>query len=204
MSTSNPPPGWYPDQTPGQERYWDGSAWTTECRPASTLRYPPPPPQTSSTLSRPLADYGQRLGGWLIDLVVVGIVSIPFLLVFHAVRHSHTVLIGDRSVVHQTGFYVGPKGILIQALIVVIYGTIMCGSSRGQTLGMMALHVRVVDIRDGGRIGFVRAFVRAVVEYVMAIVFLVPWIIDVLYPLWDPARQTLHDKAAAAIVINSP
>ena len=39
-----PPMGWYPDPAgSGQERYWDGSAWTANLRPA-----PPPMPEQAS------------------------------------------------------------------------------------------------------------------------------------------------------------
>lgn len=32
---TNTPPGWYPDsENPGQQRYWDGSAWTEHRHPA--------------------------------------------------------------------------------------------------------------------------------------------------------------------------
>ena len=41
MSDNASPPGWHPDaQNPGQERYWDGSAWTEQRRP---VQGPPPP-----------------------------------------------------------------------------------------------------------------------------------------------------------------
>ncbi len=34
--SSSPPEGWYPDTTlPGAERYWDGTAWTEQTRPAA-------------------------------------------------------------------------------------------------------------------------------------------------------------------------
>jgi hypothetical protein len=43
MSGSSTPAGWYPDpQDPGQQRYWDGVAWTEATRPSGIA--PPPPP----------------------------------------------------------------------------------------------------------------------------------------------------------------
>jgi hypothetical protein len=40
------PPGWYPDPSlPGQLRYWTGSSWSADVRPA------PPPP--GAVLARP-------------------------------------------------------------------------------------------------------------------------------------------------------
>lgn len=48
MSTS-PVAGWYPDpQSPGSQRFWDGSVWTDQVRPASGAVPPPPPPSPSS------------------------------------------------------------------------------------------------------------------------------------------------------------
>jgi len=33
MSASAPPPGWYPGDRPGTERWWDGARWTPHVRP---------------------------------------------------------------------------------------------------------------------------------------------------------------------------
>ncbi len=35
------------------------------------------------------------------------------------------------------------------------------------------------------------------------IVFVFPWVIDMVFPLWDPRRQTLHDKVTRTVVIKS-
>lgn len=44
--TEPTPAGWYPDpETPGQQRYWDGNAWTQNFAPGAA----PPAPQTSAT-----------------------------------------------------------------------------------------------------------------------------------------------------------
>jgi RDD family len=29
----------------------------------------------------------------------------------------------------------------------------------------------------------------------------VPWIVDMLFPLWDSRKQTLHDKVTGALVL---
>jgi hypothetical protein len=48
MTTNTPPSqtpaGWYPGEN-GQERYWDGSAWTDQTRPSGAPAGPPPPQQ---------------------------------------------------------------------------------------------------------------------------------------------------------------
>ena len=38
-------------------------------------------------------------------------------------------------------------------------------------------------------------------KYLMAAFFFLPWIIDMLFPLWDPKNQTLHDKVTRTVVV---
>ena len=90
----------------------------------------------------------------------------------------------------------------MQALIVIAYGSILCGT-RGQTVGMMLVGSRCIDEQRGGPIGFPRALGRAAFEYLLAIVFLIPWIIDMLFPIWDPKNQTLHDKVTRTVVVKT-
>jgi len=136
---------------------------------------------------RPLASYGTRLGGWLIDwllLAAVGfVISLPFRL-----HHAHG------------GMRLGGGAFIIDALIVILYGA-MCGSARGQTIGMMAVGARAVDQRNGGPIGIGRGIGRAAFEYLLVIALFIPWIVDMLFPLWDSNNQTLHDKVTNTVVV---
>jgi uncharacterized RDD family membrane protein YckC len=45
-------------------------------------------------------------------------------------------------------------------LIGAVYFTAFIGSERGQTLGQMALGIRVVGLDNGESIGYVRALIR--------------------------------------------
>lgn len=154
-------------------------------------------------MQRPaLANYGVRLGGWIIDWVLVLIVSIPLLIVTHSVHRTAAVVLGNGHVTQRT-FHVGFGGIALQGLIVILYGSILCGSTRGQTVGMMLVGSRAIDEERGGPIGFPRALGRAAFEYLMAIVLLIPWIIDMLFPIWDPKNQTLHDKVTKTVVVKT-
>jgi Protein of unknown function (DUF2510) len=45
MTSTLPPPGWYPDSTvSGQQRYWDGRAWTEHTAPTAGPNRPTPSP----------------------------------------------------------------------------------------------------------------------------------------------------------------
>jgi uncharacterized RDD family membrane protein YckC len=123
-------------------------------------------------------------------------------------RHSQTLQVHfmmKRGANRQRTFSALP--FIISALLYLVYGTIFCGSRRGQTVGMMAVGVRAV--RDGTfeRLGYTRACVRALAESVLRALellnpfLLLVWLIDVLYPLWDRKRQTLHDKVGGSVVL---
>jgi uncharacterized RDD family membrane protein YckC len=187
---SAPPP---PPQYPGGAGQYPGA-------------YPPPSPQWESGPSGPVyASWGIRVGGYLIDFVIFAAVTVVLVLLM---RHSHTLEIRymmKRGTQRQRSISALP--LLIGALLYLVYGTIFCGSRRGQTVGMMAVGVRAV--RDGTfeRLGYARAGLRAVTEVVLrSLELLSPflilvWLIDVLYPIWDKKRQTLHDKAGGSVVL---
>jgi uncharacterized RDD family membrane protein YckC len=140
-----------------------------------------------------LANYGQRLGGWLLDWLILLVPSVLVSALTHSIHTHHSV--GSSS------FNIGMPGSLISPVIVVIYGTLMCGNRRGQTLGMMVAGTRAVRASTGEPIGYLAAFGRAVFEFVLAVLFFLPWVLDVLFPLWDPKKQTLHDKVSGTVVI---
>jgi uncharacterized RDD family membrane protein YckC len=139
------------------------------------------------------------LGGWLIDFVILTIVGLIVNAPLHQI-HNDRMIVRGTSTAH---YHIGAGGVLIDAAIVILYGGLLCGSLKGQTVGMMATRVRAVDATTGTPIGFPRAFGRAVFEYLMVIVLFIPWIIDVLFPLWDGRNQTLHDKVTNTIVIRT-
>ena len=77
------------------------------------------------------------------------------------------------------------------------YYTYFEGGPRGQTVGKMALSIRVLDLKEGGSIGYGRAFVRQLVKIVSGAVILLGY----LWMLWDREKQTWHDKAAGSVVV---
>ncbi len=68
----------------------------------------------------------------------------------------------------------------------------------GQTVGKRALSVRVVDAYTGAPIGAGRAIGR----YFGRIVSFIPCFLGYLWMLWDPNKQTWHDKMVSSYVIS--
>jgi uncharacterized RDD family membrane protein YckC len=173
--------------------------------------YPPPQGQYPASASGapsgpPYATWGIRLGGYLIDLVIF----LPVLVVLYlAFRHTHTLDVHlmtrrNGNTTRRTLSLLSP---LLTAVVFVVYATVLYGGARGQTVGMMAVGVRVV--RDGTHdvLGYGRAFCRALAEQFLrilgtvTIILGVIWLLDMLFPLWDKKNQTLHDKLAKTVVI---
>jgi uncharacterized RDD family membrane protein YckC len=126
----------------------------------------------------------------LIDGVILGAFFLVVLLPTHAYR-MHTA----------SGHYrANPGAELVLILVGALYPALMIGL-RGQTLGMMVAKVKAIDMATGGLIGFWRAFGRDLFERLLAVLFLIPWVVDLLFPAWDPRRQTLHDKVTNTVVI---
>ena len=166
----------------------------------------PPTNGAGGTVGAPYATWGIRLGGYLIDFVIL----IPvFVILALAFRHTHvlTVHFNTRKNGETTRRTFSLLSILVTGLVYLAYTTILCGGPRGQTVGMMAVGVRVV--RDGTLevIGYGRAFLRSLVEQIFRLLALttillgIVWLVDMLFPLWDKKRQTLHDKIAQTVVL---
>jgi uncharacterized RDD family membrane protein YckC len=91
------------------------------------------------------------------------------------------------------------SGLWWLVLVSVVY-TVPLTATRGQTVGKMALRIRVAALPDGGNPGFGRAAVRWLVPVLMNIV---PGLGLLSYVpiLFDPMRQSLGDKAASTVVV---
>jgi uncharacterized RDD family membrane protein YckC len=78
-----------------------------------------------------------------------------------------------------------------------------CNGVVGQTVGKMALRIRVVDRTTGQPIGLGRGVVRYFIYVILFAACLIPGIINGLSPLWDNLRQAWHDKAVNSLVVDA-
>lgn len=183
---------WYP---PESHPWYQPPGYVQQGTPS----FPPPAAtpysygNASAYVAPKLASYGQRLGGWMLDWLILLIPSWLVLALTHSVHTYHSS--------YGAGFHVGGVGLLLWPTIVIAYGTVMCGSWRGQTVGMMVAGTKVVRASSEKSIGYPLALWRALFEWLLAALFFLPWILDVLFPIWDQRRQSLHDKVAGTVVI---
>src|ERR687889_281273 len=97
-----------------------------------------PPGSYSSGPSGPRAGFWQRFGALILDGLILFVPSIII-----------TLILGSGALTQ-----------LLETLISLGYFTYFEGGPTGQTLGKRALGIRVYDFRQGGPIGYGRAFVR--------------------------------------------
>ena len=121
-----------------------------------------------------LAGFWIRFGAALIDGIILAIVG---QVIAFALSDVATLL-----------------GFVIQAAYFTYFH-----ASTGQTLGNKAVGIKIIDQTTGATIDYVRAFTRWVVSIISGI----PLALGYLWMLWDPAKQTWHDKAARTVVVRT-
>jgi uncharacterized RDD family membrane protein YckC len=88
----------------------------------------------------------------------------------------------------------------LATLFVGLYNSVFLIAQRGYSIGQGVVKVMVVDA-TGNLLTTGSAFVRLLVRVAFGLVPFLP-ALDLLWPLWDERRQTLHDKAVNCYVIN--
>lgn len=118
------------------------------------------------------AGFWRRFVALLIDGIIIGIVSIPF-------RTSIEAGNGVRVVY-------GPSTPLM-----FLYAWLMLAYAKGQTIGKMALGIRITN-PDGRPLGVGQAAARQGMAIVSGIAFGLGY----LWAAWDPEKRTWHDMVA--------
>jgi uncharacterized RDD family membrane protein YckC len=142
--------------------------------------YEPAPPVAPGAFtngpSGPRAGFWARFGAAFVDGLIL---LVPSLIIFAAFGRDST------------------GGQALQTLIGIAYFVFFEGGPTGATPGKRALGIRVYDLRNGGPIGYGRAFIR----YIGRIVSAIPLLLGFFWMLWDKEKQAWHDKFATCIVV---
>ncbi|WP_407552780.1 RDD family protein [Streptomyces sp. Pv4-95] len=146
----------------------------------------------------PLANRGRRLVARIIDALLIGV---PVTLIMNAIVGWVDYTSTSNT---ETGKQATVSGVTMLAYL--IYEGLML-SRNGQTVGKMAMKVRVAMLSNGavptGQASWVRAAVYTLPEIVPCCGFLF-WLVNVLWCTWDkPYQQCLHDKAAKTVVVSA-
>ena len=223
--SSLPPPGWYPDPV-GQstQRWWDGSRWTEH------TGVPPAPAGARARLGTAsgnveLAGWWRRFGGYVLDAIIV---DVPSFFVGYLIGLAGRGAVSTPAGTHpSTGVQVA---IVLVTLVITLGYPYLFLRFRGQTVGMMAVGVLAVDRTSGTRITAAQAARRVLAFFFIVTLWLQISVVigfdhvagpqpagvtlfrllafaalatTALWPLGNPANQTLQDKAAETAVVRT-
>lgn len=179
--------GWHPVKgRPDLLIYWDGTGWGAYHNTEPHRGFAPGEVAGAGQqgYQTPLASWGERVGATLLDAVIWLAPSLIVASILVAISES----LGTFAGLFMLAFF--------------LYFQYLNGAS-GQSPGKALTGLRVVKAAApnetiGGAMGVVRYVISVVIS-----VFTcgIGGLLDVLWPLWDPRRQTLHDKAVGAIVL---
>jgi uncharacterized RDD family membrane protein YckC len=128
-----------------------------------------------------LATYGSRVVAYILDWLIV------------------VIPVGIVTVASGLGRYFDYS---LDAVVAFAYAALLIGGPAAQTVGMRVMKIAVAQAANrASPIGYGRAAARAAVAVLIGIIIIVGPLLDLLWPLWDPTNQTLHDKAAGTIVV---
>ena len=163
-----PPPGYsnvpqpgYGNAPPPQPGYGYGSA---------------SPPGYGNAPAANYANWAQRVGAYLIDVIPA------FLIEIIGIAAHVTVLT-------ILGFLIG--------LGITIYNRWIQAGRTGQSWGKKALNLKLVSASTGQPIGAGMAFARDICHILDSLACYIGW----LWPLWDSKRQTFADKILSTVVV---
>lgn len=172
----------------------------------------PPPSSSMGGFAAPalgpagmeLAPWATRVIGYIIDTLMVMVVVFILYAVAGVIFGAG---MGLGSLVGSDGLSgLGSMGCCcslaifpVSFFLVGIYNRVILVSQRGYSIGQGVVKVKVVD-QNGQLLSQQTAGIRLLAQVGMGFIPLLG-LIDLLWPLWDPARQTLHDKAVGCFVV---
>ncbi len=163
-----------------------------------------PMPQSGAGAYR-FATWGSRAVAAIVDWLVILVPTIAIYAVLVAIGLSSdsggiaAVVIGALI------------GVLALTIAVLLYSPLLMkrpGPRNGQTLGKQMLNIRVVRA-NGEPMDFATGAIRDVVLKYLAVgiassfIPFIPWLLDILWPLWDEENRALHDFIVGSRVIRT-
>jgi uncharacterized RDD family membrane protein YckC len=184
-----PPASGNPDDQPGQgaTEPLPGPA-QPPAYPAGGPPVPPPAYPGAGPPREALEGFWRRLVAAFLDWVLVGIIAAAIGELFGVWAPSPPP--GDGNFQPAPGPFV---------LVALVYFTFFHATTAGQSIGNKIMGMRVLDADTGRSLPYVRAFVRALVSNLSAIVLFLGY----LWALWEPRKRTWHDMVANSLVVRA-
>jgi uncharacterized RDD family membrane protein YckC len=184
---------------------------------------PPPPPGVVATapgappygyaappVGGERADFGVRLGGYLLDGLLYGLLGALFIvpgaiLVGAAFRDCYTIEWSDGTTdfecpsgAFDATAFAGGIALIVVGFLLVAFIYLRALGRTGQTWGRKIVGIKVIGETTGEPIGFGRALGRQLfASFISAQILYLGY----LWMLWDDKKQTWHDKVVGSIVV---
>ncbi|MDP3793837.1 MAG: RDD family protein [Candidatus Uhrbacteria bacterium] len=136
-----------------------------------------------------------RIVAFILDVLVL----ISFFMLFVAAILALLLIDSSNSNPSDRAFLISGVILGLYVLVFVPLYHILLWSWRGQTVGMMAVHIKVLS-RNGGRVTLRRSALR-LFGYAASVL---PLFLGLLMALFDRKRRTLHDRLAGTVVVEEP
>lgn len=177
--------------------------------PSAQPQFPYGAPQYSVPQSAPslqpagfeYAPWSTRVLGYLVDSILVGGAALILYLLFGTMLAGVGAALGGQQGEALAGGACCMMLLLfpLASLAVGIYNRVYLIASRGYSIGQGVMKIKVIDAH-GQKLTAGTATLRLLAQVGLNMIPLVG-LLDLLWPLWDSTRQTLHDKAVGSFVV---
>jgi uncharacterized RDD family membrane protein YckC len=167
----------------------------------------PPSPAPYAPLAPPLAaggyaSWADRVIGYLIDSLFVAGAMLLLYAVLGGFFGALAALGGSSSSAAGGMCCLMIVMFPVATLLVGLYNRVYLVSQRGYSIGQGVMKLKVIDA-NGQLLTQANALIRLLAQVALGFIPFVG-MLDLLWPLWDDNRQTLHDKAIGSFVIHNP
>jgi uncharacterized RDD family membrane protein YckC len=138
-----------------------------------------------------------RFVAFLIDYIILGIISWILVAVFAVSAISVDTSTGAVSL--GAAYY---AVIVVVILLELLYFTLLLGRY-GQTVGMMAVKIKVVREADSGPISYGAAFIRTILLLIDEIPYVIPYLLGAVLIWTSDKKQRLGDRLAHTVVVKA-
>jgi uncharacterized RDD family membrane protein YckC len=138
-----------------------------------------------------------RFVALLIDGIILGIIS--YILIFLFAASAITIDASTGAVSFGPAYY---AAVALVIVIELLYFTLLLGRY-GQSVGMMAVKIKVVSEADSGPITYGAAFIRTILLYIDEIPYAIPFLLGAILIWTSEKKQRLGDRVAHTVVLKA-
>ena len=137
-----------------------------------------------------------------VALIIDGIISgiITYILVFLFTGSAITIDMSTGAV--SLGPAYPTYYVALGIVIALLYFTLLLGRY-GQSVGMMAVKIKVVSEANGGPITYGAAFIRTILLYIDQIPYVIPYLLGAILIWTSDKKQRLGDRVAHTVVVKA-